>query len=60
MLQELLEEEKISWCMWSFSKVNEACSAVRFNVLSYSGYTEADYTETGLWLLDTLKRHHTR
>lgn len=57
---ELLEEEKISWCMWSFSKVNEACSAVRFNVLSYSGYTEADYTETGLWLLDTLKRHHTR
>ena len=54
---ELLEREGISWCMWSFSKVNEACSAVRFNVPTYSGYTETDYTETGLWLLETLKTH---
>ena len=52
----LLEREGISWCMWSFSKVNEACSAIRFSVPKYSGFTEEDYSETGLWLLDTLKR----
>lgn len=54
---ELLEQEKISYCMWSFSKVNEACSAIRWNVPKYSGFEQEDYTDTGLWLLDTLKKH---
>ena len=57
---ELLELENISYCMWSFSKVNEACSAIRFSVLTYSGFTSEDYTETGLWLLETLKKHDTK
>ena len=54
---ELLERENISYCMWSFSKVNEACSAIRWNVPKYSGFEREDYTETGLWLLETLKKH---
>ena len=54
---ELLEQENISYCMWSFSKVAEACSAVRASVMGYSGFTREDYTDTGLWLLDTLAKH---
>ena len=57
---DLLEQENISYCLWSFSKVAEACSAVRSTVPKYNGFTEEDYTETGLWLLDTLKKHNTR
>ena len=54
---ELLEEEKISWCMWSFSAAPEPCSALRSSVLKHSGFTEEDFNDTGLWLLDTLKQH---
>ena len=43
--------------MRSFAKVAEACSAIRSTVPKYSGFTRADYTETGLWLLDTLDKH---
>ena len=57
---DLLERENISWCMWSFSKVNEACSAIRWNVPKYSGFEREDFTDTGLWLLDTLAKHNTR
>lgn len=42
--------------MWSFSKVAEPCSAIRSSCLKYSGFTDEDYTETGLWLMDTLKQ----
>lgn len=54
---DLLERENISYCMWAFSNANEPCSAVRWNVLKYSGFEKEDFTETGLWLLDTLKKH---
>lgn len=54
---EFLEQENISYCMWSFSKVAEPCSAIRSSCRKYSGFTEEDYTETGLWLLDTLRRY---
>ena len=57
---EMLEREHISYCMWAFSNVSEACSAIRSSVLKYSGYEPEDYTETGLWLLDTLKKHNTK
>ena len=56
----LLERENISYCMWAYSKVAEACSAIRYSVPKYSGFTEEDYSETGLWLLKTLKEHSTR
>ena len=57
---DLLERENISYCMWSFSKVAEACSAIRSTVPKYSGFVQEDYTETGLWLLETLKKHSTK
>ena len=56
----LLENENISYCLWSYSKVNEACSVIRWNVPKYSGFETEDYTETGLWLLDTLQKYNTR
>ena len=57
---DLLEREHISYCMWAFSKAPEACSAIRSTVLKYNGFEHDDYTETGLWLLDTLSKHRTR
>ena len=56
----LLERENISYCMWSFSKVAEACSAIRSTVPKYSGFVAEDYTETGRWLLETLKKYNTK
>ena len=56
----LLEQEHVSYCMWALSKANEACSMVRFNVPKYKDFEKEDYTETGLWLFDTLKRYQTR
>lgn len=57
---DLLEQENISYCLWSFSKVAEACSVIRSMVPKYNGFVEEDYTETGLWLLETLRKHNTR
>ena len=57
---DLLEREHISYCMWTFSKVAEPCSAVRSTVPKYNGFVQEDYTATGLWLLDTLAKHATR
>ena len=57
---ELLEKEGISYCMWALSKQPEACSMVRSSVLTYSGYQPEDYTETGLWLLETLKKYDSK
>lgn len=54
---EMLEQENISYCMWSFSKVAEACSAIVHTSLKYSGFTEEDYTLTGKWLLETIAAH---
>lgn len=54
---DLLERKRISYCMWALSKANEACSMIRFTVPKYSGFTPDDFTETGLWLLETLKKH---
>ena len=53
----LLEREKISWCLWSFSAAPEPCSVLRSSVLKHSGFTEEDFTDTGLWLWDTLAKH---
>jgi endoglucanase len=57
---EMLERENISYCLWAFSKVAEACSTVRSTVTKYSGFVEEDYTDTGLWLLRTLKKYDTK
>ncbi len=57
---ELLEREHISYCMWSFSKVAEACSAIRSTVPKYNGFVTEDYTKTGLWLMETLAKYTSR
>ena len=57
---ELLEREGISYCMWTFSKAAEPCSAVRSTVPKYNGFVEEDYTATGLWLLKTLAKYNTK
>ena len=57
---DLLERENISYCMWAMSKANEACSVIRFTVPKYSGFEPDDFTETGLWLLDTIAKHSSR
>ena len=57
---DLLERENISYCMWSFSNAAEPCSALRSDVLKYSGFTEENYNATGLWLLKTLASHTSR
>ena len=57
---DLLERHHISYCMWALSKANEACSMIRFNVPKYSGFEHDDFSETGLWLLETLKKQNGR
>ena len=57
---ELLEKENVSYCMWSFSAAPEACSALRSGRHKYSGFETEDYSETGLWLLDTMEKHRTK
>ena len=54
---ELLERENISHCMWTFSNVSEPHAAIKNSVLKYNGYTEEDYSETGLWFLEMLRTH---
>lgn len=54
---DMLERENISYCMWSFSKVAEPCSAVHHSVMKNSGFTEEDFTPTGKWLAETLRIH---
>lgn len=53
----LLEEENISYCMWSFTNFPEACSAIRRQCLKYNGFTDDDYSETGLWLKKTIENN---
>ena len=57
---DLLERESVSYCMWALSKAPEACSMVRSAVPKYSGFEHDDFTETGLWLFETLKKHNAR
>ncbi len=52
---DLLEEEGISHCMWSFSKVGEASAAIRSNVPKYYGFTEDEYSVAGQWLINMIK-----
>jgi len=36
------------------------CDDGRATVPKYNGFVQEDYTATGLWLLETLKKHATR
>ncbi len=52
---DLLEEEKISYCMWNFSKAAEACAALKADCLKTKDFTRDDFSEAGLWFIDTVE-----
>lgn len=54
---DMLERENISYCMWSFSSVGEACSALNRNVLKENGFEREDFTESGQWIIDTIAKY---
>lgn len=54
---DLLEEKNISYMMWNFSKTGEGCAVLKFSCKKISDFEEDDFTETGLWLIETLKNH---
>ena len=56
----LLEEEHISYCMWELARAPEACSVIRTPVSKTSGFAEEDFTETGRWFIENLKKHNGR
>ena len=51
---DLLEAYHVSYCMWNFSMTGEACVSLRADCLKLKEYTRDDFTETGLWLIDTI------
>ena len=54
---DFLEQEDISYCMWSFSKAPEACASIVSTCPKTKGFTPEDYNQTGQWLIETLKKH---
>ncbi|MBQ6368300.1 MAG: glycoside hydrolase family 5 protein [Erysipelotrichaceae bacterium] len=51
---DFLEENKISYVMWNFSKTGEACAALRAECKKTRDYVREDLSESGLWLVDTI------
>ena len=51
---EFLEERKVSWIMWNFSKTGEACASLQADCLKTKEYVREDFSETGQWLIDTI------
>lgn len=52
---DFLEENRISYVMWQFSKVGEASCAIRVDVLKDRGFERDDFTTAGQWLMDTIE-----
>ena len=54
---DLLEENKISWCMWNFSKAAEPCAALKGDCLKTKDFSMEDFSEAGLWFIDTVEKN---
>ena len=52
---DFLEENKISWCMWNFSRAQEASAALNRKELKFKDFTMEDFSRSGLWLIDKIK-----
>lgn len=52
---DLLEQENISYCLWSFSNIPEACSALLYACKKNYGLAPEDFSETGKWLINALQ-----
>lgn len=57
---ELLEREGISYCMWSFCNIAEAQAAIKYGVLKSYDFTDEDFSESGHWLFNTIKKYNTQ
>ncbi len=55
---ELLEKENISHVMWTFSNVGEPHAIIKPNVTHYNNYTAEDFSKTGEWFLEMLKKYN--
>ena len=51
---DFLEENKISYVMWQFSKVGEASAVLKFDVLKTKEFTRDDFKTAGTWLIDKI------
>ena len=53
---DFLEQNGISYVMWNFSKSGEACAALKASCIKLDGYIpEEDFSETGMWLYNTIR-----
>lgn len=52
---DFLEDNKISWCMWNFSRAQEASAALNRKELKFKDFTMEDFSRSGLWLIDKIK-----
>ena len=53
---DFLEDNGISHVMWNFSKVSESSAAIKSSVLKTSGFEYDDFSQSGQWLIDMIKR----
>ncbi|MCR4633890.1 MAG: glycoside hydrolase family 5 protein [Erysipelotrichaceae bacterium] len=53
-----LENNKISYCMWEFSKTAEASAAIRADCLKDRGFEREDFSLAGQWLMDTIEQYN--
>lgn len=54
---EFLEEKGMSYVLWNLSKTGEPCAILRKSCMSYTDFSDEDYTVSGLWLKKTLEAH---
>ncbi|MBQ6217300.1 MAG: glycoside hydrolase family 5 protein [Erysipelotrichaceae bacterium] len=52
-----LEDNRISYCMWEFSKTAEASAAIRRDCLKDRGFVREDFSTAGTWLIDTIAKY---
>lgn len=53
---DLLNKNNISWICWNLSNKNESSSILNPNVTKYNNWNKNDFSECGLWLIETLKK----
>ena len=53
---DLLEESGISYVMWNFSRTTEPCACLNRDSLKTRDFTIEDFKESGVWLINTIKK----
>lgn len=52
-----LEENKVSYVMWEFSKTAEASAALKPDCLKTKDFERDDFSQAGQWLMDTIAKY---